>query len=393
MKKFSGNQAYLKELNLISTLRLIRSKNIISRSEIADILGLNRSTITAVVNELIDQKLVKEIGSGTSKGGRPPKLLQFNPEAAYTVCVDLSSHHRKIFITNLSGKPYFSETVQFNSHEDPYTQIKKMIQTITKGLHKLPPKTHGLLGIGIGVPGVINNGIANVYTLNWVDVPLHSYFSDAFDCPIIISSDANAGLVAERYYGCAIDVPNFCYIKVGQSISAAVMLNNQIYQGYEFTGRVGHSIIDLNGRKCICGNHGCWEAYASETALINRYMEISGINNNSEMDIDKIVNLGKKNDPSAISAIHEFAEFLGVGISNIVNFLNPNLIVIGSNSFTPLNSIIYNSLNKVLQQNVLPFFLQKNIRISFSTLGENAICLGGAAMVVDKIFSSPNIKS
>jgi len=393
MRTYSGNQSFLKELNMNNALRLIRLKKIISRAEVADTLGLNRSTLTSIANELIERRLVNEVGIGVSKGGRPPKLLQFNTEAAYTACVDWSTYKPKVFITNLGGDIYLSETVENQSNESVASQIHNVIKIISNGLNVLPKKHLGLLGIGIGFPGIVENGTVSSFSLNWTRVPLYSYFADAFQCPIVINSDATAGLIAEKYFGCAMGEENTCYIRVGKTLGASLMINNEIYRGSEgFTGRVGHFTIDVNGRKCSCGNRGCWEAYASERALMQRYAEISGQPATDALtDVSEIMKRAKNSDPAAISAVHEFAEYLGIGIGSIVNFLNPNLIII-NNASGLMDNLVYSTLNSVLQQKILPY-LRRNIRVLFSTLGENDMTLGATAMVLDKFFDIPNVKA
>jgi predicted NBD/HSP70 family sugar kinase len=127
--------------------------------------------------------------------------------------------------------------------------------------------------------------------------------------------------------------------------------------------------------------------------LVQRYHEISGINDTGEFaDFDKIIDLVKENDPHAVNAIHEVVEYLAIGIANIVNLLNPSLIIIGNPSMRKVDNMVYNPLNAILQQRILPF-LKRNIRVLFSTLGENAIPLGITSLVIDHIFSTPSLKN
>ncbi len=392
MRTYSGNHSFLKELNIISALRLIQEKNLISRAALAETLGLNRSTITAIINELINQRLVKEVGIGASQGGRPPTLLQFNSDAAYTVSIDWSPKSVKVFITNLSGDIFFSREMETEPNQLPHNQILQVVQVISSALQQLPDKHLGLLGIGIIVPGIVEKGVVNSYSLDWESVPVSSFFAEKFACPIVINNDATAGLIAESYFGCAKGEQHACYIRVGKSLSVALILDGQIYRGSEgFTGRIGHNTLVLNGRKCVCGNKGCWEAYTSERALIQRYNELSGRKGDlGKTTPELIIEAAKNSDPHAISAIHELSEYLGIGIANIVNLLNPKLIVIG-NTLGMIESLISPPLNSALMQKALPF-LRRNLKVSFSNLNERSITLGATALVLDAIFSTPNIK-
>jgi predicted NBD/HSP70 family sugar kinase len=393
MKTYSGNHSFLKELNIITTLRLIQEKILISRAALADTLGLNRSTITAIINELLQQQLVKEVGIGASKGGRPPTLLQFNSDAAYTISIDWSFENVKLFITNLGGDLFFSRTLDADkTNNNPVEQIHQVIQILTDAYQQLPSKHMGLLGIGIIVPGIVEQGVVNSYSLNWSSVPLVSYFSDKFECPIVVNNDANAGLIAESYFGSAKGEQNVCYIRVGSSLSAAIIVNGQIVQGDDgFAGRVGHNTIDLNGRKCVCGNKGCWEAYTSEHALIQRYVELTGTKSRSEpITLETVTTAAQRSDPHAVRAVHELSEYLGLGTANLVNLLNPKLIVIG-NALGNIENLMVPSFEGVFRQRALPF-LRRNVRVQFSTITERSITLGATALVLDALFSTPHIK-
>lgn len=317
-------------------------------------------------------------------------LIQFNNEIAYSVCVDLGSRKTKIYISDLGGKVFFEQSIN-HTPKNPRNQIEQIIKIIKEKLKELPAKEMGLLGIGIAVTGlVIDNKIVSSHNLEWLDVPIYNYFSEEFDCPIIIDNDANAGLTAENYFGLAIGEQNFCYIRIGRGISAGILVNGEIYRGSEgYAGRIGHMIVNRDGKKCICGNRGCLEAYVSEKALIERYLELTGSNASiDQLQSHEIFNYINLSDTHAMIALHEMAEYLGIGIANIINFLNPNLIVIGG-SIKTVSSKLFNPLNNAVQQNKLALF---SGNIKFSSLGENSIMLGMTSLVLDSIFYTPTLK-
>lgn len=393
MKKYVGNHSFLKELNMVTALGLIQEKNLISRASLAQMLGLNRSTITVIINELLEQGLVKEVGIGASKGGRPPTLLQFNSDAAYTVSIDWSLEHVRIFVTNLGGEIYFSEQLLLNPDHHYSTHIKKVINIVSSTIEQLPDKPLGLLGIGIIVPGIVDKGVVNSYALQWASVPLQSYFTDQFDCTIVINNDANAGLIAEYYFGCAKGERDVFYIRLGRSLSAGFIFNGLIYQGSEgFAGRLGHNTIVANGRKCSCGNKGCWEAYISEHALIQRYLETAPAGHAAgDVTLAHIVQAANDSDPHAISAIHELSEYLGMGVANIVNLLNPKMVII-NNKLGPIEHLLSPSFQTIFERKALPY-LGKNVKVLFSNLGEQSITLGATALVLNTILTTPHIAS
>ncbi|WP_164821277.1 ROK family transcriptional regulator [Paenibacillus koleovorans] len=392
-KQYSGNHSFLKELNIITTLRLIRSQRLISRAEAAERLGLNRSTITAIVNELLEQKLVQEVGVGTSKGGRPPTLLQFNGDAAYTVCLDWKLKRVKLHLTNMSGDPIVSETFEADDLSsglyDPIEMAIAIADSIEKLLNQLPAKPLGLIGIGISVPGINDGGFVSSYTLQWDKVPLQSFFAERFDCPVVLNNDSYAGLLAEHHAGAAAGESDVLYVRIGQGLSASMLLNGLPYQGSEgLAGRIGHTVVQVNGRRCACGSRGCWETYASERALLHRYAELSG----TTATIEQFVHFAKQSEPHAITALHEMSEYLGVGIANVINLLNPAVVLIGS-ELDELHPLMQGTLERTMQQSAL-LFLRRHVRVQFAGLsGGDSIRRGTAAMVLDKVFTPPHVKS
>lgn len=391
MKSYSGNHSFLKELNIISVMRVILEKGLVSRAQLADILGLNRSTITAIVNELLLQQLVREVGVGVSKGGRPPTLLQLHKDAAYTVSVDWSSEHVGVTFCNLGGDSMHHAAIRRKA-ESPQDQIGQVVRTVSDSLRRLPDKPLGLLGIGIVVPGIVENGVVNSYALGWEAVSLAGPFGESFACPVVVDSDANAGLTAETYFGCAKGERNVCYIRAGKSLSAAFVINGHMYRGNDgFAGRIGHNTIEAGGRRCACGNKGCWEAYVSRHALVQRYAELAGSGAASEEGdaIERIAEAAGRSDPAAVTAIHEMAEYLGLGLANVVNLLNPKQVVI-SNGLGHFEPLMLPALQAVMSRKALPY-LRRNVQVLFSSLGDRAMTLGAAALVLDAVFTPPSI--
>jgi len=386
-RTYSGNQSFLKELNIISSLRAIRSKGLISRAELADTLGLNRSTITAIVNTLTEEELVLEVGIGSSMGGRPPKLLQFNAGAAYAICLDWSSDTIKMFITDLKGEIFFSRSLPYSPERNTREQIAEAIDILETGLSALPQKRHQLLGIAIGVPGIVDRNTVNSYDLGLEQFPLAECFSAVFDCPVIVETSANVGLTAERYFGCGFGEDNICYIRLNKGISAGILYQDRIYRGSEgFVGNVGHFVIDYHGKKCVCGNRGCWQNYASEQALLESCARLAG---SKELTVPELIGLVRDNNPDAARAVREFSEYLGTGIGNLVNTVNPGLIVIDS-ALAEIGEAINRTLFAAVDRTALPY-AGRNIKILFSTLGEKAIVYGATALILEHVFSPPNV--
>lgn len=386
--KYSGNQSYLKELNLMSSLRLIRSKGLISRAELADTLGLNRSTITAVVQQLIEKNFVVEVGTGNSSGGRPPLLLQFNADYAYAASLEWTAEHVRLYITDLKGQIHCARTLPYFPDRPPRPQVEQAVETL-KSLHaELPTKTPSLLGIVIGVPGIVDRRSVISYDLGWDEMPLADVFASAFACPVIVENSAQIGLTAERYFGSGLGETNLGYIRINRGVQAGVLYEDRIYRGNEgFVGNIGHMVVDQKGRKCICGNRGCLQTYISEQALLDSYR--GDVGGREEVDLGQLIQRVKESEAGAIRAVHEFAEYLGTGVGNLINLINPGAVVIDT-ALAEVGEVIGSALFDRIRKTALPY-PRRNVRVSFSALGEQSIPLGAAAILLDHVFAPPQV--
>lgn len=388
-KIYSGNQSFLRELNLISSLHLIRSKGLISRAELADTLGLNRSTLTAIAGRLIEERLVKEVGTGHSSGGRPPTLLQFNAEAAYALCVDWSSERVNMHVCDLSGNAVFSGTLRHDPTRSAARQIADVAAALKRALAGLPAMPHGLLGMAVGVPGIIDREAEAVssYALGWDQVPLALDFREAFGCPVVVENIANVGLTAERHFGCAVGEENVIYLRLDRGIVAGHLYKNQIYRGDRgFVGNVGHVVIEARGKPCNCGSRGCWTNYASEQALLESYEKLAG---SDSITLGEFLRLVRAGDAAAAAALHEFAEYLGIGIANLVNTLNPGVVVIDG-AVNGVSDRFEAVMRDAIDRAALPY-PKRSVKVLFSSLGERSVVLGGTALVFNRVFATPNV--
>lgn len=386
--KFSGNQSYLKELNLMSSLRIIRSKGLISRAELADTLGLNRSTITAVVHQLMEKNFVVEVGTGHSKGGRPPLLLRFNADYAYAASLEWTAEHVRLYVTDLNGQIRCTRTLPYFPGRPPKPQVEQAIEALKSAYAELPKKTGSLLGIVIGVPGIVDRRNVISYDLGWDEMPLADEFASAFECPVIIENSAHIGLTAERHFGSGLGEANLCYIRINRGVQAGVLYEDRIYRGSEgFVGNIGHFVVDQKGRKCICGNRGCLQTYISEQALLDSYGSYAG--EREDVDLPMLIRRAREKETSAIRAVHDFAEYLGTGVGNLINLINPGAVVIDT-ALAEIGETVGSALFNRIRKTALPY-PRRNVRVLFSALGEQSIPLGAAAILLDHVFAPPQV--
>ncbi|MDI3482017.1 MAG: hypothetical protein PWQ97_1672 [Tepidanaerobacteraceae bacterium] len=398
----TADQILVKQINKSIVLNFIRKKGQISRADIAKKTGLNRSTVSALVDELISDGLIVEKGIGTSKGGRKPVILAINKEAGNIIGVDLGVNYILVVLVNLLGEIIRERRVNISAQNSVEKNIEMLLGLIQEVLKNAPVALKGLLGIGIGVPGIVNyeKGLVLMApNLRWVNVGLKDIVEERFKVPVFIDNEANAGAIGEKWFGLGKKATNFVYVSAGIGVGTGIIINNELYRGSSgLAGEMGHMTIDMNGKACSCENLGCWEEYASEKALFRYLKEQSGsCGGNSKIDLKKIdemtvfdvVDTAKAGDPLAVSAFRWVGKHLGVGVANIVNTFNPDLVVIG-NTISMAKDIIIEEITKEVQQRSFISRYSK-VTIAPSQLNMHACAMGAVSLVMSKVFATPEV--
>ncbi len=391
MNKFTtGDQSLIKRINKSIVLKSIQKRGPISRAQISKDTGLNKATVSTMVNELINESLVYEIGAGKSSGGRKPVLLYFNSQAGYSIGIDLGVNYILAILTDLSGS-IIEEITEPLYEKEPAQVNTKLISIIETLLHKAPESPYGIIGIGIGVPGIVNNQgeILFAPNLQWKQVNLKQVIEDKFNIPVSVVNEANSGAQGEHLYGVGKNILNFVYVSIGIGIGTGIMIDGNLYGGSTgISGEMGHLTIEANGKRCPCGNRGCWELYASENALLQEAKKLSCFENHQKINIDLIVFEAQRGNNEVIQLLNEIGEYIGIGLTNIINTFNPEMIIIG-NRFTQFKNWIINPISRVLDERLSPYHKDKT-QIKFSNLDKYSSALGSSSLSISKFFSSPN---
>ncbi len=379
METMTWNQQVVKKNNKALVLQIIIEKEQISRADIAQVSGLNKTTVSLLVNELLEEELIFESGPGISSGGRRPVILHFNKEAGYTIGVDIGVNYVLCVLTDLQGKIIIekNQIVQ----RTPYSGIISIVQTMIQSLlEEMPASKYGVVGIGAGVPGIVNSEgtILLAPNLGWTNIQLKADLEKMFQIPVIIENEAKAGAVGEQQFGAGQDFQNIIYISAGIGIGVGIIFNKQLYQGKNgFSGEMGHMIIQMNGKRCNCGSRGCWEAYASEQALLEMAEQ------NAET-LEQLVQLADNGDQTARDLFKEAGNYLGYGINNIINTFNPDQIILG-NRMALAKDWLEEAIQTTIVNHTLPYH-KREMQFNFSKLSKYSTVLGVSAFVVENFL-------
>ncbi|MFF2587971.1 ROK family protein [Peribacillus butanolivorans] len=379
MQSITWNQQVVKKNNKFLVFQTIVEQEALSRADIAVYSGLNKTTVSSLVNELLEADLIYESSPGESSGGRRPVPIHFNQVAGYSVGIEVGVNHILGILTDLKGNVLVEKTQIIN--DSSINLILQIIKTMIYSLMKeMPLSTYGIVGIGIGIPGIVDKEgkILLAPNLGWKNTFIKQDIEKEFKVPVIIENEANAGAYAEKQFGAGQDYQNLIYVSAGIGIGVGIILNGNLYQGLNgYSGESGHMIIQMNGKPCSCGSKGCWEAYASENALLK---EATG----TGTTLESAINSAAEKNEATLQVFHQIGCYLGLGISNIINTFNPEQIIIG-NRLAMAKEWLEKPIKKTIENHTLPFH-QEDLHIDFSRLSIYSVALGVSAFAVENFI-------
>src|SRR5699024_3603358 len=207
-----------------------------------------------------------------------------------------------------------------------------------------------------------------------------------------VQNEANCGAHGEHLYGAGKNIPNLIYISISVGIGTGIIIHNNLYTGTSgISGEMGHFTIEANGQKCRCGNQACWELYASENAHLQNANKQNVLKNNGNITLESLIEAAKMGNSNVLQLLHTLGEYIGVGLTNVINTFNPNMVVIG-NRISQFSNWIENPINHVLQER-LSHYHQENTNIKFSVLGKYSSALGAASIAISKFYLNKELKS
>ncbi|MCM3716386.1 ROK family protein [Halalkalibacter oceani] len=373
------NQHVVKKRNKSLILHAIKQFFPVSRAALATKTGLNKGTVSSLVNELLEEQLILESGPGVSSGGRRPVMLLFNQTAGYSIGIDIGVNYVLAVLTDLQGVICYEKQIKVN--HPTFREISDILyEVIDELMANMPDSPYGVVGIGIGVPGTVSTAeeILLAPNLNWRNVDLKSLLEKKYHVPVKVENEANAGAYGEKKFGIGQKCNDIIYISGGIGIGVGLILNGELYKGHNgLSGELGHMTINLDGPLCNCGNKGCWELYASEKALLQMAEQQGIFATGEEATLEAVVQLASSGDERTLQLIGKLGENLAIGINNIINTFNPEQIIIG-NRLAALQTWLEEILRDSLKKHALATH-QKNLQIDFSKLEKRSAALGVAA--------------
>jgi len=320
-----------RDINRRIVLNLIRKHQPISRADLSRHSRLQRSTVSVITQQLIAERWVKMGASGNLPRGRKPKFLHINGERAGIIGVDIRPEKTTLMLANLEVRSLAQDSFATGSNpEDFVFELAGRIRALMEAHLQL-----SFEGIGVALPGRIDlssNRLIFAPNLAWKSVDLKAALEAATGLEVELENAANACALAEIYGGAhSENVHNLIAVTISEGIGVGMILNGQLIRGTSgLAGEFGHVTIQENGPLCRCGNRGCWEACASNSAAVRYFIESEPAKNahRSRPTFDSIIKLAQQGNPQAIEALERMARHLGAGVAMTVAGMAPDVVVI-----------------------------------------------------------------
>jgi len=379
-----------RQINRRIALSLIRRHQPLSRAELARRSGLQRSTVSAIIGQLIDQGWVTEGASASSLRGRRPRHLHLNVERAGILAVDVRSETTRVGLAGLDAR--FVMQTAWPTPETPAGFVHELTRTAAAF-----KSAHGEIvceGMGVSLAGRVDGSGRLVFApnLRWMPVDLRELLEAAVCIPVALENAASACALAELWFGHQPDdVKHLIAVTISEGVGVGLLLNGQLVHGFGgMAGEFGHVTLVEDGLPCRCGRRGCWEQYASNRAAVQYYLGRQAADEapgDRSLTFTDVVRFADGGDPRAIETLERMAHYIGVGLAPLITGLAPQVVVVVG-EVTAAWDRIGPIVERVVRERSLPAV---DTRIVPTDAATQPRLRGAVALVVQQHFGAPNV--
>ncbi|MFD4602204.1 ROK family transcriptional regulator [Streptomyces sp. NPDC058464] len=392
----------IRTANRYEVLRHIIAESPTSRQELAAVTGLSLATVATLVGELLELRMITEVGFEDSAGGRPRGLVAVNASGGALIGVDIAETyvHVELFDLALNVLARAEEDVRPGQNR-PEQVVGQVAAAVGAVVAQAGIEGARVLGVGVSVPGQVDRatGIAE-YAPNWDwhDVPLLRLLSGHIAYPLYLDNPLRACAVAEQWFGAARGRGDTVVVNLGTGVGAGLALGGGLHRGVSNSaGEWGHTTLVLDGRLCHCGNHGCVETYVGAPGIMLNLREASPRSpllhpEDQTATVDALARGVADGDPVAVEVVRNTARYIGAGIANLVNLLNPELVVLSSWVARRLGEPLLAEVREAVRRHALgrPFAATE---IVLSPIPTDPVCLGAATFALEGALRSVGLRN
>jgi len=386
----------LRQSNRQKLLTLLYFNEPITRLDLSQLSGLSPATVTNVTTELLRDEVIVEAGAEESQGGRPRVALAINLQRGYFIGVEVGETHIHVELFDIRLKSISHTRQEVSESENQPAQIvNHLVDTIEQLLAQTRIAQDRIIGVGIGIPGIVDrvSGVSIVApNWGWEQIPLLDLLTPRIQMPILLENGAKAMGLAEMWFGAGKGLENLAVLLVGTGVGAGIIVQGELYHGStNSAGEWGHTCIEVHGRPCRCGSRGCIEAYVGSRSIISRLHEADPFHpalrqGSHQAIISALCDAAEHGDPAARQLLSSTAEYLGAGIANLINLVNPELIVLGGWSGRLMGKHILPELRQTISAYALKTPLDA-VTLGLSQLDWNGVSVGAASLVLQDFLA------
>ncbi len=386
------NQRNIQNMNRTLLLSLLRREKVCARTTLAEHSGLQQATVTHIINDFISWNLVKEIGFLTGMKGRRSIAISLNTDDFAVAGIRIARQNFSVGLFNLRGEAFLIKRVSILPGQKAREIMDMVIREMDALIVKFPHLR--ILALGAAIPGPYNSvkGRISIVTNveGWDKIALKDELADHFKVPVTIEEHANAAALAQFWYNAdtqANDV--LVYIAFAQGVGAGIVNKGLLLKGATGSaGEIGHTTIDIHGPRCSCGNYGCLELYCSSITFVRKVNEAMG--KKDELNFHDVVLLVKEKNPIALNLYLEMCDYLSIGVVNVINSFNPQLIIIGDEMAHVEPKLMLERVISKVKERIVPQTLE-NTKIQLSAYKQDSMVYGAAIIAINNIFENPTL--
>ncbi len=401
-----GNTDLISSVNRRLVLNAVRLMQPTFRAEVSRKTSLKPATVTSIVSSLIEEELLHEVpavGDQAARFGRPPLMLEINARVFRVLAIDLEPDKIRVALTDMLARPLAFEQEAIDRFDTPENILRRIVAMSRSMLHQVPKKL--VLGAGMSLPGLIDREarvmLSSTNMPKWTNVPVGAILEHELGIPISVGRSLHLAAMHEKWQEPNVQDKNVLVISLRTGVGACLIERGQLYTGSGgMAGEIGHMMIDMKGRPCECGSRGCLETFVSAMAIEARGREMMASGQapalaqaqaeGRPIKPELIYELASKGDEPCGAIVREVGTYLGIAISNLINMLAPDEIVI-CGSIDVAESLLLDAIRAQVKVSALPR-LMAAVVIRTARERERLPLLGAAVLIVQDIFELPQLK-
>lgn len=385
-------RAYNQRILLLNLLR----HQPVSRIRLARLCGLSTTAVTNMVAGLLARGVVREAGTdlvaARPGAGRPPQALQLVPDSRLVLGIHIGVRRARLALCDVNAQPLAGCEAPLVAHESAGQSLARIAAAASGLIEQEGQAVSGgrLLGVGVGASGLtdVETGI-NVFApnLGWRNVALRDILREQLRLPVTVDNNVRCMALAESLYGAGRNVRSLAYVYGRMAVGAGLVVDGELYRGAGFgAGEIGHwTMVPRGGKRCRCGNHGCLETLISEPVLVERARQIDPyVVEQSEQPLQAVLAAARRGHAGLRAMLAEQAFYLGIALANLVNVVNPHLILLGGLLYEAFD-LLQRDVETAMRRHAFGG-LGAKVTLLPATFGEQAGEIGAAALALDHFF-------